>query len=86
MTILFSRPETSFNWFTNPWKVFKILIWRRYKWHIIIGLIIILLIIFVVLLAYTAPVGDVTLFQIACFCSFIERFAVSNDDLSDLIL
>jgi len=50
-----NRPETSFNWFTNPWKVFKILIWRRYKWHIIIGLILILILIFVVLMFYSAP-------------------------------
>ncbi|XP_063694280.1 myoferlin-like isoform X6 [Bolinopsis microptera] len=50
-----NRPETSFNWFTNPWKVFKILIWGRFKWHIIIGLLIILLVLFVVLMAYTAP-------------------------------
>ena len=57
MNLFPSRPETSFNWFTNPWKVFTILIWRRYKWHLMIGLIIILLIIFIVLMAYTAPVS-----------------------------
>ena len=54
-TDVFRRPDTSFNWFTNPWKVFKVLIWRRYKWHILIGLLLILLIVFAVLMFYTAP-------------------------------
>ena len=56
----FSRPDTSFNWFTNPWKLFTVIIWRRYKWHIIIGLIVILLAIFIALMFYSAPVSTLT--------------------------
>lgn len=49
------RPETSFLWFTSPWKTFKHIIWKRYKWVFIIGLILIILIIFVLLMLYCLP-------------------------------
>merc|ERR1719244_843369 len=34
------RPETSFLWFTSPWKTFKHIVWKRYKWWFIIGIIV----------------------------------------------
>ena len=49
------RPETSFLWFTSPWKTFKHIIWRRYKWWFIIGLILIFFIIFILLFIYYMP-------------------------------
>ncbi|XP_035282106.1 dysferlin isoform X7 [Anguilla anguilla] len=33
------RPETSFLWFSSPYKTLKYILWRRFKW-VIIGLII----------------------------------------------
>ena len=37
-----SRPATSFFWFTNPWKSFKYIIWKNYKWQIL-GVFLLLL-------------------------------------------
>jgi len=50
-----NRPQTSFNWFTNPWMVIKIMIWGRYKWKIIGGLLSLLGIAFLALLIYESP-------------------------------
>ncbi|XP_058250619.1 dysferlin isoform X2 [Hemibagrus wyckioides] len=33
------RPETSFLWFSSPYKTLKFIVWRRFKW-VILGLII----------------------------------------------
>ncbi|XP_033757648.1 myoferlin-like isoform X3 [Pecten maximus] len=49
------RPETSFLWFTSPWKTFKFIIWRRYKWWFIGFLILLLLIILIALFIYSFP-------------------------------
>jgi len=49
------RPETSFFWFTSPWKTFKFIIWRKFKWYFIIGILLLLLIAFVVLLLWSIP-------------------------------
>ena len=49
------RPETSFLWFTSPWKTFKHIIWKRYKWWFIIGTILILFIIFLAMFIYYLP-------------------------------
>lgn len=49
------RPETSFLWFTSPWKTFKFIIWRRYKWWFIGFLIVLLLIILIALFIYSFP-------------------------------
>ena len=51
------RPATSFLWFTSPQKTFKHIIWKHYKWHIIGGIVIVLLVILLVIFIYTAPVG-----------------------------
>jgi hypothetical protein len=49
------RPETSFLWFMNPWKALKMLIWKKYKWWIITGLLSLLLIAFLFMMFYTMP-------------------------------
>ncbi|XP_022096608.1 dysferlin-like isoform X4 [Acanthaster planci] len=49
------RPETSFLWFTSPWKTLKFIIWHNYKWYIIGFLLAIILIAFVVLFIYSVP-------------------------------
>jgi len=49
------RPETSFLWFTSPWKTFKHIVWKRYKWWFIIGVLLILLILFIALFIYYTP-------------------------------
>ena len=51
------RPETSFLWFTSPWKTFKYIVWKNYKWYFIGGLLILLLIVFIVLFIYSVPVS-----------------------------
>ena len=53
-----NRPATSFLWFTSPLKTFKHIIWKHYKWHIIGGIVIVLLVILLVIFIYTAPVGQ----------------------------
>lgn len=39
-------------------KTFRYVIWRNFKWHIIIGIIIIILVIFLLLAIWTVP-GEV---------------------------
>ncbi|KAK3095803.1 hypothetical protein FSP39_019399 [Pinctada imbricata] len=51
------RPETSFLWFTSPWKTFRYIIWRNYKWYFIIGLLLLLLILLIFLFIYSFPVS-----------------------------
>ena len=55
-----NRPATSFLWFTSPWKTFKFIIWKYYKWHIIGTIVVILLIVVIIIFVYTAPVSHVT--------------------------
>ncbi|OCT77151.1 hypothetical protein XELAEV_18032347mg [Xenopus laevis] len=50
-----NRPNTSFNWFVNPFKCLYHLIWKNYKKYIIIGLILIIITLFLVLFFYTLP-------------------------------
>ncbi|XP_071507429.1 myoferlin-like [Diadema antillarum] len=54
-----NRPETSFLWFTSPWKSIRFIIWYNYKWYIIIGILVILLIIFLILFIYNVPGASV---------------------------
>ncbi|CAF4514045.1 unnamed protein product [Rotaria socialis] len=49
------RPETSFLWFSSPFRTFKNIIWRKSKWYIIGGLLFICFIIFVLLFLWTMP-------------------------------
>ena len=52
-----NRPATSFFWLTSPWKTFRFIIWKNYKWHIILVILVILIIILIILFIYTAPVS-----------------------------
>ena len=49
------RPETSFLWFTSPWKTLKFIIWHNYKWYIIGFLLTLILIAFIILFIYSVP-------------------------------
>ena len=53
----FSRPATSFMWFTSPFKSLRYILWRRFKWKIITFLVICLVVALVVLFFYSAPVS-----------------------------
>uniref|UniRef100_A0AAR2K7M5 C2 domain-containing protein n=1 Tax=Pygocentrus nattereri TaxID=42514 RepID=A0AAR2K7M5_PYGNA len=50
-----NRPDTSFLWFTNPCKTMKFIVWRRFKWVFIGGIILILVLLFVGVLLYSLP-------------------------------
>ncbi|CAH8518437.1 unnamed protein product [Dicrocoelium dendriticum] len=49
------RPETSFFWLLSPWKTFKYIIWRRFRWILLTILICVLLGLLVVLFIYAMP-------------------------------
>ena len=74
-----NRPATSFLWFTSPWKTFKFIIWKYYKWHIIGTIVVILLVIIIIIFIYTAPVSHVTshLMCRVC-CTFQMSFPLSQ--------
>ena len=55
-----SRPATSFLWFTSPWKTFKHIIWRHYKWYIIGSIVVLLLVVIIAIFIYTSPVSNTT--------------------------
>merc|ERR1712136_242012 len=50
-----NRPATSFSWFSSPFKSFRYIIWKKYKWFIIGFIVIVLLIVFLILFIYTIP-------------------------------
>jgi len=50
-----NRPETSFLWFTSPWKTFKYIVWKNYKWYFITFIILLFLVVFVILFIYAVP-------------------------------
>lgn len=50
-----NRPATSFAWFSSPFKSLRYILWRRYKWKIIVFLVIVLVVALVVLFFYAAP-------------------------------
>jgi len=45
-----SRPATSFFWLTSPWKSLKYIIWKNYKWWILLIFVILVVGAFIVLL------------------------------------
>ncbi|XP_065924822.1 myoferlin isoform X7 [Magallana gigas] len=53
------RPETSFLWFTSPWKTMRYIIWRNYKWYFIGFLVLLLILLLVFLFLYSFP-GEVS--------------------------
>ncbi|CAF4941190.1 unnamed protein product, partial [Rotaria sp. Silwood1] len=50
-----NRPKTSFLWFTSPWKTLRFVIWRNFKWAIILGIVIFILVIFLLIALWTVP-------------------------------
>ena len=53
-----NRPATSFFWLTSPWKTFRFIIWKNYKWQIIFVILVILIVIMIIVFVYTAPVSS----------------------------
>nr|XP_026691852.1 myoferlin isoform X2 [Ciona intestinalis] len=50
-----NRPATSFAWFSSPFKSLYYIIWRKYKWFIIGGLVALLFAAFLVMFLYSFP-------------------------------
>ncbi|KAJ7326584.1 hypothetical protein JRQ81_016343, partial [Phrynocephalus forsythii] len=49
------RPETSFLWFTSPYKTLKYILWRRFKWLFLLFLLVIILLLFLGIFIYAFP-------------------------------
>jgi len=69
------RPETSFLWFTSPWKTLKLLVWDNYKWKCLCLLILLLIILFLFLAIYRIPVS-VPSAEIYCIVTVAQFFRV----------
>uniref|UniRef100_A0A663N8N5 Dysferlin n=1 Tax=Athene cunicularia TaxID=194338 RepID=A0A663N8N5_ATHCN len=50
------RPETSFLWFTSPYKTLKYILWRRYKWVLVLAIVLFVLLLFLGIFIYAFPV------------------------------
>uniref|UniRef100_A0A8B9EIE2 Dysferlin n=1 Tax=Anser cygnoides TaxID=8845 RepID=A0A8B9EIE2_ANSCY len=50
------RPETSFLWFTSPYKTLKYILWRRYKWVVVLAIVLFILLLFLGIFIYAFPV------------------------------
>merc|ERR1719422_2587233 len=50
-----NRPDTSFLWFTSPWKTFKHILWRRYRCLFFTVLILLILGLLLGLFIYSFP-------------------------------
>ena len=74
-----NRPVTSFLWLTSPWKTFRYIIWKNYKWYIILAFIIILLIVTIVVFVYTAPVSPL------CVCNYHRTHMRSRGKVIGLV-
>ncbi|CAF3109617.1 unnamed protein product [Rotaria sp. Silwood2] len=51
-----NRPKTSFLWFTSPWKTLRYVVWRNFKWAIILGVLTFIGSMFLLLAIWTIPV------------------------------
>ncbi|XP_035461103.2 dysferlin isoform X4 [Scophthalmus maximus] len=49
------RPETSFLWFSSPFKTLKFILWRRFKWFIVLFVLLFLLFLFFGVFLYSFP-------------------------------
>lgn len=49
------RPETSFLWFSSPYKTLKFILWRRFKWFIILFIILFFILLFLGIFLYSFP-------------------------------
>ncbi|CAF3934843.1 unnamed protein product [Rotaria magnacalcarata] len=52
-----NRPKTSFLWFTSPWKVFRYVLWRNYKWTLLLTVVIFITLICLLIGLWTLPVS-----------------------------
>lgn len=50
-----NRPATSFLWITSPWKSFRHVVWKNYKWYCITLVVLALMFLFLFLLLYSLP-------------------------------
>nr|XP_034175477.1 otoferlin-like [Osmia lignaria] len=50
-----NRPDTSYSWFRNPWKAFRFVVCRYYKWRVICCLICVLLLVLFACGIYAFP-------------------------------
>uniref|UniRef100_A0A8C0R067 Dysferlin n=1 Tax=Canis lupus dingo TaxID=286419 RepID=A0A8C0R067_CANLU len=50
------RPDTSFLWFTSPYKTMKFILWRRFRCAIILFIILFILLLFLGIFIYAFPV------------------------------
>ena len=53
----FSRPDTSFTWFMNPFKSLRYMIWEQYKFCLLKFLVVAMLVAVMVLFFYSMPVS-----------------------------
>ena len=51
------RPDTSFLWFTSPYKTMKFILWRRFRCAIILFIILFILLLFLGIFIYAFPVS-----------------------------
>lgn len=51
------RPDTSFLWFTSPYKTMKFILWRRFRCAIILFSILFILLLFLGIFVYAFPVS-----------------------------
>ncbi|TKS93062.1 Dysferlin Dystrophy-associated fer-1-like protein [Collichthys lucidus] len=49
------RPETSFLWFSSPYKTLRFILWRRFKWFIILFIILFFILLFLGVFLYSFP-------------------------------
>ncbi|XP_056299171.1 dysferlin isoform X6 [Pseudoliparis swirei] len=49
------RPETSFLWFSSPFKTLRFILWRRFKWFIILFIVLFFLFLFFSVFLYSFP-------------------------------
>ncbi|XP_075884185.1 dysferlin isoform X1 [Nelusetta ayraudi] len=49
------RPETSFLWFSSPYKTLRYILWRRFKWAIILFIILFFIVLFLGVFLYSFP-------------------------------
>lgn len=49
------RPDTSFLWFSSPFKTLKFILWRRWKWFIILFIIFFFVFLFLGVFLYSFP-------------------------------
>uniref|UniRef100_A0A3P8XR32 Dysferlin, limb girdle muscular dystrophy 2B (autosomal recessive) n=1 Tax=Esox lucius TaxID=8010 RepID=A0A3P8XR32_ESOLU len=69
------RPETSFLWFSSPYKTIKYILWGRYKFFILLFIILFLLFLFIGVFLYSFPWRCVCVFRVGV-CVYIEWLCV----------